>query len=303
LGEILIGTASWTDPTLIKSGRFYPPRARTAEDRLRYYATQFNMVEVDSSYYGMPAQDMSGLWVKRTPDSFTFDIKAFRLFTKHPTSPTTIPKAVRDAFPDRLKTKKRFYYRDLPREITGELWRRFEDALLPLDSAGKLGVVLFQFPSWFFPANENRDHILECKRMLPQYQVAVEFRHGSWLNEKNYDRTMSFLRDNGLAYVSVDEPQGLRTSVPPLAEATADIAVVRFHGRNAANWEKPQQKLASSRFKYLYGRDELAEWVPKVKELASKTRKLHIVFNNCFEDQAVNGARDLAMMLDGLTED
>ena len=86
--------------------------------------------------------------------------------------------------------------------------------------------------------------------------------------------------------------------MPPVAEATSDIAVVRFHGRNAANWEKPQQQLASSRFKYNYSRKELAEWVPKVKEMVSRTGKLHIVLNNCFEDQAVNAARDIAELLD-----
>ena len=284
-------------PNLEKSGRFYPSGATTAEARLRYYSSQFPLVEVDSPYYGLPLQATSGLWVNRTPANFTFDIKSFRLFTKHPTPLMTIPRDIRSEFPEPLKQKKRIYYHNLPKEFITELWSRFEDALLPLDSAGKLGVVLFQFPNWFFPGNEQPDHILECQKMLPQYRIAVEFRHGSWLNEKNYERTMNFLRENNLTYVCVDEPQGLRTSVPPVAEATTEIGIVRFHGRNKANWEKPEQRLASSRFKYLYNKNDLGEWVPRVRKLASRTSKQHIVFNNCFEDQAVNGARDLAMML------
>ena len=146
MGEILFGTASWTDPTLIKCGRFYPPGANTAEARLRYYSTQFPMVEVDSTYYGLPLQATSGLWVRRTPDNFTFNIKSFRLFTKHPTPLMVIPKDIRSEFPESLMQKKRVYYHDSPKELTAELWRRFEEALLPLDNAGKLGTILFQFP-------------------------------------------------------------------------------------------------------------------------------------------------------------
>src|SRR5437588_1717303 len=92
---ILVGTASWTDPSLIESGRFYPPEAKTPEDRLRFYAQQFPIVEVDSTYYGMPAERTAGLWVERTPERFTFDIKSFSLFTQHPTPPRALPKDIR----------------------------------------------------------------------------------------------------------------------------------------------------------------------------------------------------------------
>ena len=81
-----VGTGSWTDPTLIKSKRFYPPGCSSAEARLRFYASQFPIVEVDSSYYAMPNGSNSVLWVERTPASFTFNIKAFRLFTGHQTA-------------------------------------------------------------------------------------------------------------------------------------------------------------------------------------------------------------------------
>jgi uncharacterized protein YecE (DUF72 family) len=297
MGEILVGTCSWTDQTLIECGRFYPDWARSAEARLQYYASQFPVVEVDSTYYALPNERTSGLWVNRTGDNFVFDIKAFRLFTQHPTPLTSLPKDIREALPSDLKQKANIYSRDLPEELTDDLWRRFERALLPLESAGKLGVVLFQFPPWFYPGNEQREYILSCKEKLQQYRIAIEFRHNSWVNEKNVERTLNFLRENDLPYVCVDEPQGFRSSMPPLAEATSDIGLIRFHGRNRETWEKKGATVAE-RFNYLYSEEELREWVLRIKELASKTRQLHVLFNNCHQDKAVVNARQVAFMID-----
>ena len=181
--------------------------------------------------------------------------------------------------------------------MVDELWKRFERALLPLDSAGKLGVVLFQFPPWFYPGNEQRDYILKCKEKLPQYRIAVEFRHNSWVNEKNIERTLNFLRDNNLPYVCVDEPQGFRSSVPPVVEATSDMALVRFHGRNREMWEK-RGVTATERFNYLYNEEELKEWVPRLRALSSRSRQLHVLFNNCYADKAVVNAGQIKLMLD-----
>ena len=297
MGDILVGTCSWTDPTLIESRRFYPDWARSAEARLQYYASQFPIVEVDSSYYALPNEKTSGLWATRTGDRFLFDIKTFRLFTQHPTPHQALPKDIRQALPSQLKEKNNLYLRDLPQELTEELWRQFEHALLPLDSAGKLGVVLFQFPPWFYPGNEQRDYILRCKEKLPQYRIAVEFRHNSWLNEKNIERTLTFLRDNNLPYVCVDEPQGFKSSMPPLVEATSDIGLIRFHGRNREMWGK-KGVTATQRFNYLYSEEELREWVPRIRELAKKTHQLHVLFNNCYADKATVNASQTKLMLD-----
>jgi uncharacterized protein YecE (DUF72 family) len=282
---------------LIESGRFYPDWARSAEARLQYYASQFPIVEVDSTYYALLTERTSGLWAKRTEHEFIFDVKTFRLFTQHPTPQSALPKDIRQALPVEFREKANIYSRDLPQELTDELWSRFERALLLLDSAGKLGVVLFQFPPWFYPGNEQRDYILSCKVRLPQYRIAVEFRHNSWLNEKNIERTLNFLRDNDLPYVCVDEPQGFKSSMPPLAEATSDIGLVRFHGRNREMWER-KGVTATERFNYLYSQEELKEWVPRINDLASKTRQLHVLFNNCYADKAVVNTRQVKMMLD-----
>ncbi|MDM7999021.1 MAG: DUF72 domain-containing protein [Dehalococcoidia bacterium] len=297
MGEILVGTCSWTDPTLIRSGRFYPAEAKTAEARLQFYASQFRLVEVDSSYYSLPSEATARLWATRTGPDFVFDVKAFRLFTMHPTTLQVLPKDIRESLPEELRHKTNIYQRDLPRPLTDELWLRFEKALLPLDSAGKLGVVLFQFPPWYYPGDAQRDYILSCKEKLMQYRIAVEFRHNSWVNDKNRDRTLTFLRENDVPFVCVDEPQGFKSSVPPLAEATSDIALVRFHGRNRDTWEKPGITTAE-RFNYLYTEDELREWVPRIKTLAGNTRQCHVLFNNCHEDKAVRNARQIRLMLE-----
>src|SRR5213596_4170745 len=94
---ILVGTASWTDKTLIACGRFYPKDAKSAEARLRYYASQFNLVEVDSSYYAMPAPATAELWAERTPAGFVMNVKAFRLFTGHQTEPKVLHSDIQHA--------------------------------------------------------------------------------------------------------------------------------------------------------------------------------------------------------------
>jgi uncharacterized protein YecE (DUF72 family) len=297
MGEILVGTCSWTDKTLIESGRFYPSGAHSAETRLRYYASQFRVVEVDSAYYALPSEKTSRLWVERTADGFIFDVKAFRLFTRHPTPLSALPRDISEALPSGLRGKAAIYQRDLPPELVAELWRRFEQALLPLDSAGKLGVVLFQFPPWFQPASETREYMLACSDRLGQYTAAIEFRHHAWLDDRNIEKTLGFLRDHNLAFVCVDEPQGLRSSVAPIAEATADIGLVRFHGRNRETWEKRGISV-SERFNYRYTEEELRGWAPKLKELAAKTRQLHVLFNNCHQDKAAANARQMVLMLD-----
>ena len=293
--RILVGTCSWADKTLVDSG-WYPPDAKTPEDRLRHYSEQFPIVEVDSTYYGLPAERNAVLWVERTPPDFTFDIKSYALFTHHPAATRSLPKDIRDSLPPSLSEKSNLYYRDVPAKIRDELWRRFASALLPLDSAGKLGTVLFQFPPWFLPGSESRDYILEAKERLGQYSLAVEFRNNLWLSERNQERTLSFLSDNAIPYVCVDEPQGFRNSVPPIVAVTAPLALVRLHGRNAETWTK-RGIGAAERFDYLYRDEELAEWSPRIEELARGSREVHVLFNNCQRDYAVRNARQMAGLL------
>jgi len=296
MARMRVGTCSWTDPTLLSSGRFYPDSAHSAEARLQYYASQFNIVEVDSSYYALPNERNSYLWAERTPDDFVFDFKAFRIFTQHPTPVNSLPKNIRTELTSELQGKANIYYRDLPAELVDELWQRFETALLPLDTVGKLGVVLFQFPPWFYPGSQRLDYIEMCKAKLRQYRLATEFRNNMWLSEKNRTATFDFLRRNDLPFVCVDEPQGFKSSVPPVAEVTSDIGLVRFHGRNTETWEKKGIGPAE-RFNYLYTEEELRPWADKIAEVSQQTREMHVLFNNCYEDKAVVNARQMCFML------
>ena len=296
MGTVLTGTASWTDKTLLQT-TWYPESATTAEDRLRYYASQFPVVEVDSTYYALPAEQTAVLWAERTPDQFTFDFKAFRLFTGHPTPPKALPKGIREQLTAALREKDNLYQADLPRDLVGELWDMYRRALMPVHSAGKLGAVFLQYPKWFFFSDENCQLSLDSAARLPDYQVAVEFRQPSWLNERNAERTLDFLRRNGIAYTSVDEPQGTRASVPPVAAATtADLAVVRFHGRRKETWDRPGVGVGE-RFKYLYSEEELGGWVPKIESLQREVKEVHALMNNCYADYGVRNAKQLSLLL------
>jgi len=118
MSNVLVGTSSWTDKSLIESGKFYPRTATTAEDRLRFYAAQFPIVEIDSSYYGIPTVENAQRWVERTPPGFVFNIKTYRLFTRHQTPIVSLARDVRAALGP--VTKKNVYDKDLPSEITEE---------------------------------------------------------------------------------------------------------------------------------------------------------------------------------------
>ena len=277
-------------------GVFYPKGLSTAEERLRFYASQFPVVEVDATYYALPNKRTAESWVERTPKDFVFDIKAHALMTGQPTEQARLPKAVREELPTELKEKKRIYRKDMPGELLDAVYLQFREALQPLVDAGKLGAVFVQFPKWVFPSNEARELILETRQRL-DLPIAVEFRHGSWFNEKNAERTIRFLQDNKIPYVAVDEPQGFKSSVPPVVIPTSEeLAVFRFHGRNKDNWEKKDIQ-PSERFRYLYDEDELADWTPKIAGVAKSTKQTHVIFNNCYSNYGTTNAREAARLL------
>ena len=288
MGKVLVGTSSWTDKSLLQSG-WYPKGVTSAEERLRYYASRFPIVEVDSTYYFPPSEQNSELWVERTPPGFVFNIKAFSLLTQHPTKVDALYKDL-----PAPKDKKSIYVKDVAPEVVDEVWERFLSALYPLYDAGKLGVLLFQFPPWFHIGKRNRDYVLECARRAAPLRICVEFRNHTWMDESNQKETLDFLEGHGIPYVSVDMPQGFPSSLPPVAAATADLAVVRFHGRNTEEWTS---KSVQRRFNYRYNEGELEEWLPRVEGLAKAANETHVVFNNCYRDSAQQDAVQLTRML------
>jgi uncharacterized protein YecE (DUF72 family) len=291
VGEIRVGTASWTDKTLLASG-WYPRDATSAEDRLRYYADQFPVVEVDSTYYTPPNEANSERWVARTPQHFRFDVKAFSLLTQHPTRPSALYKDLR---PD--TDKKNVYAKDFDATTMDEVWERFLSALAPLHDADKLGAILFQFPQWFTIRRSNKDYLLECKERAAPYRISVEFRSATWFSdEATTEETLDFLRSYGLPFVCVDMPQGHASSVPPVLAATSrDLSVVRFHGHS----DKWTSRNIYDRFGYLYDETELQPWVPRLQELAGATAETHVLLNNCYRNYAQTNARQLADLVAG----
>jgi uncharacterized protein YecE (DUF72 family) len=290
MGEIRVGTASWTDRTLIESG-WYPPEADTPAKRLQFYARQFPLVEVDATYYALPAEQTAAAWAARTPDGFTFNVKAYSLFTQHPTRVSSLPADLRPAA--EKAGKDPFYLRQVDPSLADQAWDRFLSALEPLRQAGKLGAILLQFPQWFPISRAGKEYILACARRVAPLRVCIEFRNRTWMTQENQNETLRFLSEHDLPYVCVDMPQGYPNSVPPVVAATADLAVFRLHGHS----DKWTSKDIHERFGYRYTEAELTDWAPKVRDLADRAASTHVLFNNCYSDYAQVNARQLADLL------
>jgi uncharacterized protein YecE (DUF72 family) len=268
--RILVGTSNWSDHK-----GYYPPGLKPAE-RITHYAKHFPVVSVDSTFYSLQPRRNFQLWCERTPDGFVFDVKAYRELTQHNRTAE-----------GRVETP------------TAESFERFSGSLEPMRECGKLRAVQFQFPPWFKRSEANREYIATVREFLPDDLLAVEFRHRSWLEGEGAEETLLFLREHGLAFVMVDEPQLGSGTVPPMVAVTNPaLAIVRFHGRNAETWYEKGLKSSTERFKYLYRKDELGEWIPSVREVAEQTSEVHLMMNNNYGNYAVRNAVDMMQLLE-----
>jgi uncharacterized protein YecE (DUF72 family) len=301
-GKIYVGTAGWTDRTLTAPGVFYPAGQSSAEARLKYYASRFSMVEVDSTFYALQPPVVVQHWVDRTPERFRFCMKAHALLTGHPTEPRRLPADLYHALPAAIGDQPRVYADGLPAEIMSEVRRRFAHSVSPLATAGRLGAVVFQFPPWFGPTRENAEILAATKEGLGDLPLAIEFRNRAWMSDRLRERTLAFLQKHWLAYVMVDAPPGMRSSMPPVVAVTSPfVALVRMHGRRTDTWEKRGVSVAD-RYRYLYDQGEMAEWVPKVEAAASQVKEphfqgVHVVFNNCYGNYGTTNALEFLSML------
>ena len=296
MSSILVGTSSWSDPGLVESGLFYPSEIKTPAERLRYFADHFAVTEIDSSYHFFPTRSNLDLWLGNTPDDFVFNLRSFSLFTGHPTHPRSIPVSMRDECSRCADNHGNIYLHHLSDTIVDKLWLAFRNTAEYIQAVGKLGVIFFQLPPWFIPSAENFRYIAEFRERLPGFKLAVEFRTSRWVEGKTLATTLRILRKHDLALVCVDEPQGLDSSVPPISEVTSSTAIVRFHGRNKANWEK-KGITAEDRFKYRYTRAELGEWAGKVKIMTRQAKEIHVIFKNKYRDYPVQNAMEFLDLL------
>ncbi|MHB1928574.1 MAG: DUF72 domain-containing protein [Acidimicrobiales bacterium] len=288
---ILVGTCSWTDRTLVAGTGWYPRKSMSAAERLAYYAEHFPIAEADSTYYFPPSPALARGWAERTPAGFTMDVKGYSLLTGHPTKPDSLWPDLRPE-----ASEGNVYAHHLDPDALDEAWARFAGALRPLADAGKLGAVLLQYPPWFTAKAANRAELGAVRDRWPDLTVCVELRSPTWwADERDRERTLGVLRDARLANVVVDAPP--KSGLPSVAEVTdADLAVVRFHGRNDETW-KGRVQSAAERFRYLYDRAELEAWVPRLRALAGEVRSVHALMNNCYQDYGVRNAADLADLL------
>ena len=274
MAEVRIGTCSWADEALSKH---WYPKGTPAGERLAYYAQHFDTVEVDSTYYRLPAEEMVRRWAERTPDDFVMHVKAFGLMTRHPVKVEALPPDLRDDAP----VDNRGRVERPSREFRGEVFRRFLEALEPLRTAGKLGGILFQFPSYVVFKDYSLDYLRWAREQLGDDEMLVEFRHISWLDDEHRDETMRFLEELGATHVIVDAPriEGAKNLTPTVVALTSPTAYVRLHGRNADTWNK-RGGSAAERFDYLYSDEELAEWVGPLRELSEQAEQAYAFFNN-----------------------
>jgi uncharacterized protein YecE (DUF72 family) len=296
--RVRVGVASWTDPTFTAKGVFYPDDARTPEKRLRYYASRFPVVEVDSTYYALPTADTARGWVERTPDNFTFDVKAFALMTGHPTEVSRLPGVLKEMLPTALAKVKRVTAEELPPDFIDATWRIFRDACGPLRDAGKLGAVFLQYAPWVVPTKESPAMLEKTIERLDGLPIAVEFRNAEWMTDRIRERTWRLLETLGASYVAVDEPQGTPTSIPPVIRTTQRrLAVIRLHGQRADTWAA-RGVPAVEKYRYLYSSAEIDAWAEKVVEAAATAENLHVIFNNCYANYGAVNAAELIRKLE-----
>jgi uncharacterized protein YecE (DUF72 family) len=215
------------------------------------------------------------------------------LLTQHPVETERLPKAVAEMLTSQERARK--CLTTVAPEVRELAFQMFRGALEPLNAAGKLGVLVFQFPPYFTRRAANLNYLAALKDRLPGANIAVEFRHPSWvIPESNYAETMNFLRNHGLYYVSVDEPQSSAT-LPSFLAVTGEYAYVRFHGRNRANWFK-RGTTTAERYMYLYSETELMDWAAQLKKL-TEVQRAFVIFNNCYRNFGVLNATTMAQIL------
>lgn len=242
-------------------GVYYPP-GLPRKNWLSYYSQEFNALELNSTYYALPAVSTMESLARKTGGGFLFSVKANQHMTH-------------------------------TREQAGDTCRAFISILQPLIEAKKLGCILAQFPYSFSYSDTNRSYLERLRDWMAELPLVIEFRNAAWLNPLMFE----WMKKNDVGFCCVDEPQ-LPGLLPPISEVTGQKGYIRFHGRNAARWWKHEQ--AWERYDYTYQSDELAEWLPRIRQIAMKAENTFIFANNHWRGQSVDTIRQVRSMLDQL---
>jgi uncharacterized protein YecE (DUF72 family) len=289
-GEILVGTASWSDPGFIE--RWYPKKMLPSE-RLGWYAQHFDLVEVNSTYYSVPEPRMVERWCAATPDDFTFDVKLHQLLSFHSTPSKLLPPDLQS----RAQTDGQGNVKTTP-DIQEALLKTFLRTMAIFRSAGKLGVLLLQLSPAFSPRKHQLSELDPLIEMLGGYEVAIEFRNRNWATGDQLELTTEFVRKHGAIFVNVDAPASEHFTVMPsdVDEVTnPNVAYLRLHGRNAKAYITG--KTVAARFDYDYSDEEIAEVMERSRKLAREAREVHAIFNNNNLDYAPRAALRLRKAL------
>jgi uncharacterized protein YecE (DUF72 family) len=284
MGEVRVGTSGWSYPSGKGSwnGLFYPKtrskRAGTERfDELAFYAEHFNTVEINTTFYGQPRAEVTRGWAARTPAGFDFSLKLYQKFTH----PKMFKAAVLKSAPGREGELL-----DLLAQVTQPDIDDFRWGIEPLAAAGKVGVLLAQFPPSFKDSPQSRDYLAQLLRAFAEYPVAVELRHKSWSDA--IGETLSLLNAFGAAWVQIDEPKfrlSIRQNYLPNVQT---FYYMRLHGRNAAQWWRHDK--SEDRYDYLYSAAELQEFSETASAASELVKKSYLYTNNHFSSKSVVNA-------------
>jgi uncharacterized protein YecE (DUF72 family) len=272
----------------------------SAEARLRHYASVFDVVEVNSSYYAIPDIRNTQRWVDRTPADFVFHVKAYSLLTGHHPRAETVPADLTALLPTSPRRTRRgeIDATSFSPEAVDRAFHLFRTAVRPIAEAGKLGYVLFQFAPWVHFDSTRLDYLASLPARLPGWTIAIEFRHRSWLPD-HLDETLRALTDARLAHVIVDAPPAGH-AIPRVTTATAPTAVFRLHGRNAQGWLRQlrgEEPSVREKYDYLYSEGELRALLPEIEAVGEETEEVFISFNNNNRDYPVKNALMMKRLL------
>jgi uncharacterized protein YecE (DUF72 family) len=260
-------------------------------------AQHARLMEIDASSEPL-TQRLVGPWIERTPENVVLDIRAHRVLTHHAAPIASIAPEVRDTLTPALREQHQLYADDLPARSLDAALDRFLASIASVRESGKLGAVVFPFPSYFTPGSRAYDYLEWLRGRSGDMPIAVEFRHRDWVAGKQREATMEFLTEHELAYVCVDVPSGLDSSQPPLSVATTETAFVHFHGRNQSAWERGVDA-GDDRFAYDYKDVDLEPWKARLEKLAGSAKSVHVVFSGRTSDAATRNARLLVRVLSG----